>query len=239
MVQKNTPLSNTKLITRLVQEINLPLKTLSSSSQKLLDKYRQKNFEYISFKDFKQLLFTLEQMNKQLQRCYQSSVQITGLDNKKIHQETLNINSIINDILGLLKNQLSNSKIKTYVRLGKNVPLVKINNFDGHQIIQNILTNAMNAMPAGGKIKITTSHDVKSKGVTVEISDDGVGISQTRLVKIFEPFFTTKEQHVEKSSGLGLSIVYSILQASGGSIKINSSLRNGTQVQMFLPAMNV
>lgn len=238
MIKKSIHQGSSGLLTRLVQEINSPLKTISLSSQKLLDTYKKKNFEYISYKDFKQLLFTLEQMNKQIQRCYLSAQDITGLDKSKIKQESCDINEVIKEVLKPFRSKFVNSKIKPYIRLGQNVPLVKLNKLDGHQVIYNILTNSVKAMPAGGGIRIRTSYDLKIKMVVIEISDDGVGISQQRLAKIFEPFVTTKEQEVEQSSGLGLSIVNAIVQGSGGSINIHSSLRKGTQVRIFLPAVS-
>ena len=239
MTKKNNSQDYSTLLSRLTREINSPLKTISLSSQKILDVYKKKNFEYISYKDFKQLLFTLEQMNKQIQRCYQAAQHLTGLDKAIIKQESCDINKVISDVLKQFRIQLLNSKIKPYVRLSKNVPHVKLSQLDGHQVINNIISNAINAMPAGGGIRIRSSFDEKIKMVLVDIADDGVGISQQRLVKIFEPFFTTKEQGIEKSHGLGLSIVYSIVQGSGGTIHIQSSLRKGTQVRISLPVVSI
>ena len=239
MKKKKNSQESSEFLIRLVQEINSPLKTISLSSQKLLDAYKNKNFEYISYKDFKQLLLTLEQMNKQIQRCYQSAQEITGLDKSKIKQEFCDINEVINEVLKSFVTQFSKFKVSPYVRLNQKIPYVKLNKLDGNQIVHNIITNAIHAMPAGGGIRVRTSFEQKSKMVVIEISDDGVGISQQRLARIFEPFLITKEQEVEKSSGLGLSIVYSIVQGSGGSINIQSSLRKGTQVRIFLPALIV
>ena len=73
--------------------------------------------------------------------------------------------------------------------------------------------------------------------ITVDIEDSGVGIPQENLARIFEPFFTTKHFGVEKRSGLGLSIVYSLVQSAGGDIEIQSSLRKGTFVRVLLPSV--
>ena len=145
------------------------------------------------------------------------------------------MNETIKDILGLLQQPFSMHKIKVQSRCAKNLPKVNLSKIDGHQVIHNILTNAIQAMPAGGTVSIHTSFDAKSKLVTVEITDQGVGIASAHLPKVFEPFFTTKDHGVEKSSGLGLSIVYAIVQAAGGSINIQSSLRKGTQVRLLFP----
>jgi signal transduction histidine kinase len=223
------------LLTGLAQKINAPLKSLLLSSQKLLDTYKSKNFEYISYKDFKYMLVTLEQMNKQINRCYETTQRMVRLDKSKMNQEVCNINEVIKDIVELLQHQMSINKIKYQIRLKKDIPGVMLSRIDGHQVVHNVLTNAMQAMPAGGTVKIRTSLDVKSQRVIVDVVDEGVGINSQHLSKIFEPFFTTKDHGVEKSSGLGLSVVHAIVQAVGGSIDVQSSLRKGTQVRIFLP----
>ncbi len=223
------------ILTGLAQEINAPLHSLLLSSQKLIDTYKNKNFEYISYKDFRQILNTMEQMNKQIRRCYQTTGRLKILGQSKTHRESCAINEIVEDILGLLEQQCRDSKIKVHKHLQKNLPLVHISRLNGHQVIHNILANAVEAMPAGGNIKIWTLYKKRSKFVTIEVIDEGVGITSQHLPRVFEPFFTTKEQGVEKSSGLGLSIVYAIIQSVGGSIHIQSSLRKGTQVKILLP----
>ena len=90
-------------------------------------------------------------------------------------------------------------------------------------------------MPSGGVIKVQTSLNKQGDMIMVNVIDQGVGITQEHLSKVFEPFFTTKERGLEKSAGLGLSIIYSIINAAGGFIHIKSSLRNGTTVQISLP----
>jgi len=237
-LKNSTPESFT-VLSGLARKINAPLKSLLLSSQTLLDTYKQRNFEYISFNDFKHMIVTLERMNKQIKQCYETTQRLIVLDQSNIKHESCDINKIIGDILELLKNQFVDYKIKSSVRLKKGVPLVYLSRIDAHQVMQNIIANAIQAMPAGGLVKIRTLYDEKQKFVIVEISDEGVGIDPQHLPKVFEPFFTTKDHGVEKTSGLGLSIVYAIVQAAGGSITIQSSLRKGTQVRIFLPAITV
>ncbi len=227
------------LLTGLAQKINAPLKSLLLSSQKLLDTYKTKNFEYISYKDFKQMLSTLEQMNKQIYRCYETTQRMIALDQSKIHQEVCNINEVIDDISKFFKQQISLRNIKQQTRLNKGVPKVNLSRVEGHQVMHNVLTNALQAMPAGGVLKIRTSFDEKLNVVIVEVIDDGVGISPEHLSNIFEPFFTTKDQGIEKSSGLGLSVVHAIISAAAGSVDVQSSLRKGTQVRISIPASSL
>ncbi len=227
------------LLSGFAQKINAPLKSLLLSSQKVLNTYKTKDFEYVSYKDFQQMMTTMEQMNKQIKRCYDIAQRLSGLDKSKIKREFCGINGVINDILGLLDQQFSVSRIKVNVRLKKGIPNINLSRLDGHQVVYNVIINAIQAMPGGGIIKIRTLYERKIRCVVIDISDEGIGITPKHLSRIFEPFFTTREHGVEKSSGLGLSIVYAIVQAAGGEIDIQSSLRKGTQVRIFLPAATV
>ncbi len=103
------------------------------------------------------------------------------------------------------------------------------------QVISHIVENALQAMPAGGHLTIVMSNLSDSHQVKIEISDEGVGISPEDLPHIFEPFFTTKQRGVDRSVGLGLSIVYSLVKAAHGEIHVKSSLRKGTSVQLIFP----
>jgi CheY-like chemotaxis protein len=113
----------------------------------------------------------------------------------------------------------------------------------------NLVVNARDAMPAGGKLRIATS--CKTVGaaearrmsdiapgdyVTVSVADTGEGMSRDALARAFEPFFTTKE--VGKGSGLGLSQVYGFVTQSGGHAAIDSKVGAGTTVTLYLPAVS-
>jgi len=75
----------------------------------------------------------------------------------------------------------------------------------------------------------------KDNMVRIECRDEGVGIPQENLSRVFEPFFTTKHRGLEKSSGLGLAIVYSIVSSYRGEVVVKSDLRKGTTLTILLP----
>jgi two-component system NtrC family sensor kinase len=224
------------LIAGLAQDLDAPLHSITARTQALIDQYKNKDFEYISYKDFKSILGTLEQVNRQLKNCSAITGRMLNLNKRRanISHTRCQVNEIVEEILALVGQQLDASKVKIKLRLAENLPLIDLGPVECHQVINNVLINAVQSMPGGGKIKITTKLEGQ-KFVAVDVFDEGVGITPEHLSKVFEPFFTTKEWGVEKNSGLGLSIVYSIIKAAGGTIDIESSLRKGTHVRMLLP----
>jgi PAS domain S-box-containing protein len=109
------------------------------------------------------------------------------------------------------------------------------------QVVQNLVINAVQAMPRGGAIRITLENETLSAGQTplapgdyvrLEISDSGPGIAPEHLVRIFEPFFTTKEH----GTGLGLATVYSVIRKHNGHVTVDSTVGKGTTFRMWLPA---
>jgi len=118
-----------------------------------------------------------------------------------------------------------------------------------HQILMNLLVNARDAMPRGGKVVIKTididvdadfiqSHpDFKTGSyVCLEVTDTGTGMSDEVKPHLFEPFYTTKEPG--KGTGLGLATVYSIVQQSAGRIEVTSKLGEGATFRIYLPRVN-
>jgi two-component system cell cycle sensor histidine kinase/response regulator CckA len=162
-----------------------------------------------------------------------------------LRPQVLQLGEVLSDLQMLLR-RLVGETVELDVKHGRDLWLVKadINQFE--QVIVNLVVNARDAMPDGGKIVVRTHNvteaqcaDFRESTLTpadyvlIEIEDEGHGIPADVRDKIFEPFFTTKE--VGKGTGLGLSMVYGIIKQTGGFIFVDSAVDEGTTFRIFLP----
>jgi PAS domain S-box-containing protein len=145
-----------------------------------------------------------------------------------------NLNEIVKDALLLTEHQLKIwSNISVLSDLGRNLPPLSCERTQIVQVLINLLTNARDAMPNGGKITIRTRYNAEHNRFKLQVSDTGTGIPKEMQTKIFDPFFTTKP--VDQGTGLGLSIVLGIVKSHGGDIKVESAPKQGTTFTIYLP----
>jgi len=145
--------------------------------------------------------------------------------------ESLNVNEIIDGVLPLLSyHKLPAANIEIERDLDKDLPAIKGDLNQLQEVFVNLLINAYQAMPQGGKITIKTAN-AGDGFARVEISDTGHGINEQHLRNIFMPFFSTKKE----GTGLGLSICYNIIKSHNGSIDIESQPNRGTTFSIKLP----
>ncbi len=161
---------------------------------------------------------------------------------------SLNINTAIEETINILSRILSN--IEIIKELDHSIPVVKADRSKINQVMINLLINARDAMPRGGKIMVKTGlvklsssflqiqADIK-KGNYIHlcVKDTGTGIAGEKINSIFEPFYTTKEEG--KGTGLGLSIVYGIIKEFNGYITVDSNIGEGTTFNIYLPVSTV
>ena len=157
-----------------------------------------------------------------------------GMDSNK---NIVQINDIVLKSLKLIRDQkkFQNIRIKKY--LAEDMMLVNADVNKLNQVIINLVMNAADAIENQGAISLYTYRDKTIKKVFLEIKDTGRGIPHNNLSRIFDPFFTTKE--VGKSTGLGLSIVYGIIEEHGGKISVKKTGAKGTtfiiEIPLYLP----
>jgi len=220
------------------QEIQLPLKGLLDHSKGLIDRYKDRNYEYIGYKEFQDIMKTLQTMNDQVKYCFDTTDRLNSLNRRKARLEKshCSANHIIHEAVNMLKHPLEVSDIHLKLKLNLKLPYVAISSLDLSQALNNIITNAVQSLPdGGGKIEIKTTYQKGENTVRIDCQDDGVGIPRDVLTRVFDPFFTTKPRGLEKNSGLGLYIVHSIMKSNQGEVFVKSNFRSGTLVTIVLP----
>lgn len=225
------------LVAGSAKEIQYPLEVTLKRISEVLKRYENRPFEYVGFKEFKDLMKTLNLIYQQINHSNQVTQRLLSFYKKKagIDQQSSDVNKIIQESFTQLTNEIKISKVKLRSKLHAKLPLVKIGPVELKQVVVNILMNALQAMPSGGVVNVLSRLDLTRDQVMIQVKDQGVGIPKENLANIFDPFFTTKGHSSGTNPGLGLSIVYSIVKAYDGDIVIESSLRSGTCVQIFLP----
>ncbi len=218
-------------------EIQYPLQGVWKLSENLIEKYRDRDFEYIGYAEFKDMMKTLEVMNDQLKYCLDTTERLLSINRQKvgIKSDHCDVNDVIKESVKLANHQLDILAIKVKLKLGARLADIAVGQLDMLQIITCILTNAIQSITGEGIITIKTSHLKNEDYIRIDCIDNGIGIPKEALPRIYEPFFTTKERGLEKSSGLGLAIVYSIIRANHGEIRVKSSSRKGTAVSISFP----
>ncbi len=151
--------------------------------------------------------------------------------NQVVAQPT-NLNAVIRDVVGRELKQQQNVPIEVIDLLDPDLPAIQADTSQLYQVVVNLVENAIDAMPEGGKLTLGT-HLGPAGMVTFELEDTGVGISADNYPKLFTPFFTTKP--MGKGTGLGLAIVYGIIKLHRGQINIRSEVGIGTRVTIQLP----
>ena len=141
------------------------------------------------------------------------------------------IHEIIEKTLQLFSFQLEDQKINIEREFQLNLPKIYADQDQIQHMIMNIVLNAIQSMPEGGKLRFMTSFPPEGERVRLAISDTGKGISQETLTKLFKPFYSTKA----KGAGLGLAIAEKIIQEHGGKVAISSKVDVGTTVEISLP----
>ncbi len=186
----------------------------------------------------------LEKIEVAVNRGASITAQLANFSKHGLGQiKATNLNDAVSEVEGLLRGVLR-SDIELKVRLGRDVPTVQAEETQLTQVIMNLLLNAQDAMPAGGKLSIKTdalhcegpAGDAPSDlmpGIyaVLTVRDNGHGMDEKTVSRIFEPFFTTKGS---KGTGLGLSTIYGLVQQGEGYVEVDSKPEQGTTFRLYL-----
>ena len=144
----------------------------------------------------------------------------------------IDMNKVIADGMYFLRSRCEKAGIEITQELEPGLPEIIADPNQLYQVLTNLVVNAIQAMPNGGRLKIKTGR--WENGITLIVEDTGMGMDKDVLGKIFLPFFTTKD--VNEGTGLGLAVVHGIVTSHGGTITVESEVGKGTRFEILLPA---
>jgi signal transduction histidine kinase len=148
--------------------------------------------------------------------------------------QPVNVNTLLEEILPIIETEAAKNSVKVAVDVPSTLPAVNGDAAMLRQAFLNLAINACQAMPNGGSLRLTSS-PVSRNRVEVRVQDTGVGIAPEHLSKIFNLYFTTKE----RGTGIGLSMVYRIIQMHDGEVEVQSTPGRGTTFRVLLPRASV
>jgi signal transduction histidine kinase len=148
-----------------------------------------------------------------------------------VQRKETDLNEIISERLFFIESRCAKHGIEIIRQLDSSLPIILADPSQLHQLLINLMVNAVQAMPAGGRLILRT--EAVNNRVQLTVEDTGIGIPEDILSKIFLPFFTTKD--ADQGTGLGLSVVDDIVKSHGGEIRAASKPGKGTTFTVMLP----
>lgn len=211
-----------ELASSIAHEIKNPLISIQGFAKRIgSTEDREKLEKYAKF---------IEQEAERLSQVLSKLLGFSRMDEPK--KDTLSLNDIVDDTVIFMEHHLTRFKnVEIVLEKEPDLPPVSVDKIHVQQTMVNILMNAAQAMPDGGKIMIKTGKG--DQYAFISITDSGVGIKEGDLERIFEPFFTTKEK--EQGTGLGLSLCKRLIEANAGKIEVKSEVGKGTTFTIMIP----
>jgi signal transduction histidine kinase len=142
------------------------------------------------------------------------------------------VNALVEQVLELSRKRCDENQVEVVWKPAAHTPPLLLMADQIKQVFLNLLLNAIEAMPGGGQLRVSTACTSHPAGVRIEFTDNGVGIAPDVLPQVFEPFYSTKLEGI----GLGLSISYTIVERHGGHIEVESRVGEGSTFTVWLPA---
>jgi two-component system NtrC family sensor kinase len=223
-----------QLAAGVAHEINNPMAIILGYTDMLLEKTPEGTKEY-------KILKTIERQGNNCKRIVENLMSFARMP-EGVQYDT-DVNRNIELVMEVVQNTLLTKKIEFSLDLAPNLPRVRGDAGQLQQVFMNLITNAVKAMPQGGKLTIASRLHPKRDKVEVQIIDTGEGIRREHLSKIFDPFFTTRK--VGEGTGLGLSVSYAIVSKYGGNILVTSRSKeeygaaaSGSTFSVVLPVVS-
>jgi PAS domain S-box-containing protein len=221
-----------KLVASSVHEINNPIAGIHTLARLMLRSLEEGPPREESVEEFERYLRLISDESA---RCGQIVSNLLSFSRQtKVERRLFNINDIIRSVVLLVRHKMQLQKIDVEEDLAEDLPQIEGDQNQVQQCLMNLAFNAMEAMPGGGRLTLTTATDKRASRIRVAVTDTGCGIPSEHLSAIFEPFFSTKSK--DKGVGLGLSVVYGIIREHRGTIYVDSTVGKGSTFFLTFPA---
>jgi len=223
MIQSEKLASLGRMASGIAHEINNPLTGVLTYSSIMKEDMKGSDFEE-----------DLEVIINEAMRCRKI---VKGLldfaRNTSIEKIIASINDVIRETVSILEKHMTFQDVRMHVDLSEEIPMSEIDVSQMRSVFNNLAENAAHAMPSGGDLYITTKLDDTKRKIVITVADTGTGIKEENINKIFDPFFTTKE--AGKGTGLGLAVIYGIIEQHNGQIEVSSTPGHGAVFTITLP----
>ncbi len=230
-IQEDRMISLGRLVASCVHEINNPIQGLLTLGHLIQENLREKPAPDPS--DVAEMQRHLQLMTGELERCGDIISGLLSFSRESaIEFKEEDLNDILNAVIALTRHKMKLGDIVLETHLSTEPLYIVGDKNQLQQCVLNLIFNAIEAMPDGGKLVVRSSRE-KNHRIRVVIRDTGCGISEKDLHYIFDPFFTTREEGA--GIGLGLSIVYGMVKSHKGDIAVESRLGEGTAFILTFP----
>jgi signal transduction histidine kinase len=207
--------------------LNNPLGTISLRLEAVLGKTAADDLR-------RRPLEIVQQEVERMARLVASLLQFSRPGREQV--STVDVCDEITKTIELTEHHLRKRQVRVETGFAPGVPVIYADRQHLRQVFLNLFTNAADAMPSGGELRLKVRHEEQAGGepvVVIDVSDTGVGIPAELLDRVFEPFFTTKEEG--KGTGLGLAICRRIVEQHQGKLAVESKVGEGTTIRITLP----
>ena len=221
-----------QLAAGVAHEINNPLAAITTCAEATLRDLKQADDNLRAQVAEHNWQFYLEEIVRQALRCKSITRGLLDLSRqRRARREPCAVNALVSRSVMLLVQRASEREIEVASELDEAVGEVATDEAMVRQVLDNLLTNALDVVGQKGRITVSTA--LQGERVRVEVADTGPGIAPELLARIFDPFFTTKE--AGQGSGLGLAISTALAEALGGALTVESKLGAGSRFRLWLP----
>jgi two-component system, OmpR family, phosphate regulon sensor histidine kinase PhoR len=230
--QKKLSEMKNDFINNMTHEFKTPISTISLACEMLGDKEVDK-----TGKIHENYINVITEENRRLGSMAEKILQTAVIDKGqlKLHKELINLHQIIEDVINSIRIQVDVKEGEIISELKARNYYIKADNTHITNLIYNVIDNAIKYSPEKPQIIIKTQSD--QKGVFIEVSDNGIGISKANQKRIFDKLYrvSTGDVHNVKGFGLGLHYVKTLVDKHEGNISVESEIKKGTKIKIFLP----